>query len=170
MLEQAIKLGFVIKTLENVPGKKALHKMIYLLQKMGLELGYSFEWLTYGPFSRELSNQLDKGLGIGSIAKERGKFIAGDLFRNSRDIFKSKKLSEEDMSTIERFKEEFADVLENPHMLELLASLHFLATESYPKYRGKKGAFKALEKQKPGIFRERHKGYCWYLLDRANIL
>lgn len=48
------KLCSVIISLGEIRGRKRLHKIIHIANALGYQVGYSFEWANYGPFSNDL--------------------------------------------------------------------------------------------------------------------
>jgi uncharacterized protein YwgA len=44
----------------HYPGKKELQKSVYLLQKKGLDLGYSYRFYFYGPYSDALDEDIQR--------------------------------------------------------------------------------------------------------------
>jgi len=45
-------------SLSHSPVKKTLHKMIYLIQKAGIDLGYDYHLYFYGPYSEDLDDDI----------------------------------------------------------------------------------------------------------------
>jgi hypothetical protein len=57
------------------PGKKALQKLVYLLEReLGLDLGYAFKFYTYGVFSPDLAGDIDvmRSMGLLDIRYDNG--------------------------------------------------------------------------------------------------
>lgn len=108
------------------------HKIVYLLQGAGLDLGFRFEASHYGPFSAQL-NRLVSGLeghyvtgygdGTGGARADLGLLPAAKS---------AETLTLED-TAFDRAWEEIARACvgyEYPEGMELLASVHFLATHT----------------------------------------
>jgi hypothetical protein len=102
---------------ESLEGRITFQKRVYLVQALGLDLGYRFSWNQYGPYSSELAQDallLEAGLGDKAGLKEELRFT----------------------STAERRISAFTDLAQPPAgisqaaWLELLSSLHYLATSS----------------------------------------
>ena len=53
LILQKLGIDFNIETLND---RIRLQKIVYLLQRCGLNLGYRYSWYTYGPYSRELTS------------------------------------------------------------------------------------------------------------------
>ncbi|MCL2565696.1 MAG: hypothetical protein FWE24_07800 [Defluviitaleaceae bacterium] len=73
MIESIVQnnAAFVIKQISNnlpePPVKKTLHKMIYLIQKSGVYLGYDYHLYFYGPYSAELDSDVTNLVANGII-------------------------------------------------------------------------------------------------------
>jgi uncharacterized protein YwgA len=60
-----LNLAAVVAAAKKVEGRVKLQKMMYLLQKKGVDLGYSdFGLLLYGPYSDSLAADLDRVTGV----------------------------------------------------------------------------------------------------------
>ena len=78
-------------------GKTAMQKIVFLLQQLfRVELGYSYDFYSYGPFSSELARDLDytdylKGISIESCKHDMGYEISPgvecDILKNKADNF-----------------------------------------------------------------------------------
>ena len=108
-------LGGILKHIDNFDmttfkGRLIFQKTVYLLQIMGIFLGYRFNWYIYGPYSPSLTRDgFELAGGYTRLARYH--------FRNARqqDLFK-------------RFKRFLGDHENNPIWLEAAASIHFLRT------------------------------------------
>jgi len=64
--------AFIIKSINeisnNAPGKKALQKLVYLIQEKGVNLGFDFGLHFYGTYCRELDTEATT-LGFDEIVK-----------------------------------------------------------------------------------------------------
>jgi hypothetical protein len=54
-------------------GRVRLQKAVYLMERMGLESGFSFDYHHFGPFSRDLDNATEDAKAFGLVAEEFGK-------------------------------------------------------------------------------------------------
>ncbi|GJL96017.1 MAG: hypothetical protein DHS20C05_24220 [Hyphococcus sp.] len=62
----------------EIVGKIRLQKMIYLLDQLGLESGYSFDYHHYGPYSSDLASSTDIAVAFDDVAEEsRRRFSDG---------------------------------------------------------------------------------------------
>jgi uncharacterized protein len=50
-----------------IVGKVRLQKIVYLLDQMGMNSGYSYEYHHYGPYSAELADSVDEDVVFGRI-------------------------------------------------------------------------------------------------------
>ncbi len=53
LILQKLGIDFNIETLND---RIRLQKIVYLLQRCGVNLGYKYSWYTYGPYSRDLTS------------------------------------------------------------------------------------------------------------------
>jgi len=58
MILRALRLLKVLDTLGPLKGRKKLHKLVYVLQSTGDQLGYEFDLHYYGPYSYSLAEDL----------------------------------------------------------------------------------------------------------------
>jgi uncharacterized protein YwgA len=56
----------------SITGKVRLQKLTYLLDQLGLNSGFRFEYHHYGPFSRDLVNAVEDAKAFGKIREEVG--------------------------------------------------------------------------------------------------
>lgn len=53
----------------RAPGKKALQKLVHLIEELGrVDVGYRFSFYTYGPYSADLTADLDAVAGLQGIS------------------------------------------------------------------------------------------------------
>jgi len=50
---------YITQRLSKIRGKKALQKIVYFVKEFGVPMTYSFRWWFFGPFSKELYDDLD---------------------------------------------------------------------------------------------------------------
>ncbi len=94
-----------------------LQKYIYLLQEFGVNLGFRFRYYIRGPYSPDLA---DAGYRLSHMKRE-------GLLDFDHD--KVRVVACQD--NIEKFKRFIREYRNNPKMLELLATIHFLFKYSY---------------------------------------
>ncbi|PCJ55344.1 MAG: hypothetical protein COA73_13565 [Candidatus Hydrogenedentota bacterium] len=125
-----LDLAEIELNLENFQKRLILQKSIYLLQKAGVKLGYSYSWYLRGPYSRgltsdafdmkdEINTKYDDSVGWNlddnscSVIKN-----IQPLLTSAPDGFPSESTTSEDQD------------FELANWLELLASAHFLIDTS----------------------------------------
>lgn len=115
MADRKIALKLLMDKLElgtsDFDQRLILQKTIYLLQHVGLDLGYRYNWYIHGPYAPMLT--------------EDAFDISGNKTYYDKLVRKSS-LSEDAMRRVKNFKSQFGDYLNKAKMLELLASLLYL--------------------------------------------
>jgi Uncharacterized conserved protein len=71
MLEDHARIAAIIKQVGVVAGRKKLQKMVYILQRMGFPFHEMFHFNFYGPYSDELSLQLEELCNFGFLLERR---------------------------------------------------------------------------------------------------
>lgn len=71
MLEDHAKIAAIIKQVGVIAGRKKLQKMVYILQRMGFPFREMFHFNFYGPYSDELSLQLEELCNFGFLLENR---------------------------------------------------------------------------------------------------
>ncbi len=103
------ELGLARDSMED---RLRLQKTVYLLQTLGLHLGYGFSWYRYGPYSQELVYDAYRCLHVENHKHaQRAKSLA--FSANTQDWLR-------------RFKGALVQELGDPRQLELLASVSFV--------------------------------------------
>lgn len=111
-------------------GRVRLQKSVYLLDQMGMDSGLSFDYHHYGPYSAELSDELDDEVVFGEIEEEAR--------RRSRDgvpysVFRVRNAQQDHGSTLGKLPwTEAQNALSEMEkasatVLELAATIHWLA-------------------------------------------
>lgn len=106
-------------SIEKLEDRLLLQKIGYIVQEiLGRNLGYRFSWYSYGPYSRSLSR---------------------DLHRRDELCLKAQvRESGEEIELVDRFAKIYAAAQSvcreepMPRVLEIIASLHMLAKNTYP--------------------------------------
>jgi uncharacterized protein YwgA len=60
----------------EIVGKIRLQKEIYLLDQIGLQSGFSFEYHHYGPYSEELADQVEDDAIFGRLRADSGRRVS----------------------------------------------------------------------------------------------
>lgn len=116
------------------PGKKVLQKLVYLIEREGLDLGFDYSIYYYGPYSAQLDDTLYRLQlqGIVNIVPEKSKHtIYFNEFDNEKD--EEQIFSAEEKKIIEEVIERFGSKSANE--LELITTADFVfqqLKENYP--------------------------------------
>lgn len=111
----------------EIVGKIRLQKIVYLLDQIGLNSGFSYEYHHYGPYSEELAEQVEDDVIFGHLyASERRRLSDGvpyTIYSASADN------SRMDVSVAHvRIKRALAEMQRrSATILELAATIHWLA-------------------------------------------
>jgi uncharacterized protein YwgA len=136
------KIGFGNLQIEGFTARKILQKKIYLLQLMGIDLGYRYNWYLYGPYCPALANDT---------------FTLRDEIRYY-DEFKHYELNSKTNSKFDKLNKitipPDSPETSEPEWLELVASLHYLKHIAYWSGKDKpefEEVFQKLGKSKPHL-------------------
>jgi hypothetical protein len=105
------------ETFSTLEGRITFQKRIYLVQALGLDLGYRFTWNQYGPYSGELAQD-------GAVLS-----TSRDEVRDHGSILRLRESARALFSQLRELQEQRPPELSETAWLELLTSVHFLATE-----------------------------------------
>ena len=78
-MQKELKIAAIVALLQNVRarlGKIQVQKLVYFAQDCGVPLGYKYEIYHYGPYSFELSHDLDSldSLGVLNVDSDPNGF------------------------------------------------------------------------------------------------
>lgn len=134
---------------ESFDDRLICQKKIYLLQSLGTELGYTYNWYVRGPYSPSLSNYVYNNLEV--------------LSSNDFSDYNLSEIAEKNVNTVNALLEDRRADFENVSWYELLASLLFIYNnrDSWKIDGEKNTLFGALIKQKPQFNEEQ----CIYAFD-----
>lgn len=62
--------GLFLATGGEIVGRIRLQKMVYLLDQLGMNSGYSFDYHHYGPYSSDLASDVDIEAAFGSLKED----------------------------------------------------------------------------------------------------
>ncbi|GGL50116.1 YwgA family protein [Sporolactobacillus putidus] len=71
MLEDHAKIAALIHQAGEIAGRKKLQKMVYILQKIGFPFHETYRFHFYGPYSEELTMQLEELCDFGFILEKQ---------------------------------------------------------------------------------------------------
>lgn len=60
----------------EIVGKIRLQKVVYLLDQMGLDSGFSYEYFHYGPYSEDLAEQVEDDVVFGYLAANKRRRVS----------------------------------------------------------------------------------------------
>jgi uncharacterized protein YwgA len=81
MLMDHAKIIRLIEIAGEVTGRKKLHKMVYIAQKMQIDFAERFQFHMYGPYSEELTLRVDELCNLGLIDEQMETKGAIQLYR-----------------------------------------------------------------------------------------
>jgi uncharacterized protein YwgA len=115
----------------EVIGKIRLQKIVYLLDRIGLDSGFSYSYHHYGPFSSALSDVADIEASFGDLMEEQRNRVSDGvpyiIFKSSRSLDSYDKvggLSVNDISLYSNIMDSYTST-----ELELAATAFWLAKE-----------------------------------------
>ena len=116
----------------EMKGRVRLHKVAYLLDRLGMDTGFRFDYRHYGPFSRELDNAVEDAEASGFVEEQ---FHRRQIDGACYSIFKlgdnasecPAKIDKLDTTEFQRHLRTFVEA--HVTVLELAATAHWLAQE-----------------------------------------
>lgn len=83
-----LKILKFLEIAEKIEGKTKFQKMIFLgKREYGLDVGYTFEKYNYGPYSEELSRNLESLIDLGFIAVKEETFDTDGHFPGVKNTY-----------------------------------------------------------------------------------
>lgn len=74
MLEDHAKIAALIQQTDGIAGRKRLQKVLYILQKLGFPFHETYRFHFYGPYSDELSMQIEELCDFGFVVERKQAF------------------------------------------------------------------------------------------------
>ena len=113
-------------------GRVRLQKTAYLLDRLGLESGFHYDYHHYGPFSQDLDNAVADAEAFGLVEEEFGRrHVDGarfSIFKLTADDFELPgNIGQLNEAALKRHLQRFAEA--NVTVLELAATANWLAEE-----------------------------------------
>jgi len=142
--------------LSNFDARLVFQKQVYLLQELGLKLGYSYGWYRRGPYS---SGAASDGFQLEPIQD---------------DIKNLPELTQDELEAAETLQELILESGENfpdkdeAYCMELLGSLHFVLKHGYPRPASKEEALRRFQELKPKFGEDAE--IALELLDQKNLI
>ena len=131
MMEREVIVQALLKAAGGqLVGRVRLQKAAYLLDRLGMESGFHYDYHHYGPFSRDLDNAVADAEAFGLVEEE---FDRRQVDGARYSIFKliaadfvfPEKIGQLDEAALERYLQTFAEA--NVTVLELAATANWLA-------------------------------------------
>lgn len=101
----------------TLEGRITLQKRVYLVQALGLSLGYRFAWNQYGPYSGELAQD---GVALSANREE---------VRERGSVLRVRDSATRVFQNVRRLQDERPPEISEAAWLELVTSIHFLTGE-----------------------------------------
>ena len=113
-------------------GRVRLQKAVYLLDQLGLESGFHYDYHHYGPFSRDLDNAVADAEAFGIVQEKFGhRGVDGarySIFELIADDFEvPERVGQLNEATLESYLQTFVET--NVTVLELAATANWLAAK-----------------------------------------
>lgn len=125
-------------SLESLDERKKIQKLVYFSEVFGINLGFSFTWYIWGPYSPGLTKVL--------FNKERGK---SSDFKASPTI----------LDKIKKLKNFLGEDINSSKNLELISSLHYIFEIASKTNKSEKDALKLFYEEKPQFTKEEVEKY-----------
>lgn len=129
MLKRKIGLKLIMDDLNlgltTFDDRLTVQKSIYLIEELGLNLGYRFSWYLRGPYSPELTRDAFEVNEVESPVAEQAKLFK--LGRHSKNVLTKFKALADDLRPRDDMRGRQVD---RAKWLEMLASVHYLARYS----------------------------------------
>ena len=130
MMEREVIVKALLKAAGGqLVGRVRLQKAAYLLDRLGMESGFHYDYHYYGPFSRDLDNAVADAEAFGLVEEEFGRRqVDGarySIFKLIADDLEfPEKIGQLDDAVFERYLQKFAEA--NVTVLELAATANWL--------------------------------------------
>lgn len=125
MREDFDKLVALIQKAGRVHGRKKLQKMVYLLEKAGMDFGKTFRYHYYGPYCTELQLEIDALVDMGVLAERHNGYAYTYSVADGSDLAAEWEPCERNSALIA-----YLNGLA-PQVLELAATLVYLNERDY---------------------------------------
>jgi len=144
--------------LSTLASRRIFQKLTYFVQEMGLNLGYSFGWYIYGPYSPGLAST-----GFTIVSQQ------GAYEKEIPPIEDAKPV----LSRVREFLNSINEICkekDEDFWLELLSSCHFLNHHAYPQVKNPYEAWQVLEMYKKGRFSQDDVKKAWDILTKYQMV
>ncbi len=121
-------------SLDSFGGRRKIQKLVYLSEALGVDMGFTFTWYIWGPYSPDLTKVM--------FDKERG---TSSDFKTSSGI----------LNKIEKLKNILGADIDSSDNLELIASLHYIFVLANATKKSEKEALQLFYAEKPQFTKEK---------------
>ena len=125
-------------SLDSFDERKKIQKLVYLSEALGVDMGFTFTWYIWGPYSPDLTKVM--------FDKERG---TSSNFKTSSGI----------LNKIAKLKNMLGVDIESSDNLELIASLHYIFSIAKTTEISEKNALELFYAEKPQFTKEEVRKY-----------
>jgi uncharacterized protein YwgA len=139
-LAACLRILGISPKLETFPERKLLQKLVYLLQKSGVDLQFCYNWYLHGPYSPDLTRILYEMTESCSSSPTE--------------------LNSLEVDRINRLKSFLGEDIRSPDTLELLVSIHYLRDRARALGASDEDVIEAIKKTKP-YFTDEEIRQCW---------
>jgi uncharacterized protein YwgA len=137
-----IDIRILLKAAEGeIVGKVRLQKVVYLLDQLGMNSGYSYEYHHYGPYSEELTDEMDSSIIFGEVEENVRRRLSDGVPYSVFSLSESDDVDvENELGDLPIEKARDALTVMRDHsatVLELAATIHWLSSvEQVDDWRG----------------------------------
>jgi len=107
-------------------GKTAIQKIVFFIQKLGVDLGYKYILYTYGPYSVELMDDIDQITDLGYIKTVYNPDYGGYVISSGED-YTQNHLENVEKQIVEKVLDDYSGMKAKD--LELRSTMLFLRTK-----------------------------------------
>jgi len=173
MMDDNHVLMYIMKRLGRVRGKKALQKIMYFVKEYAARLSYRFRWWFFGPFSKELYDDIDFLVACDILSYNNVNYEISLTSKHEEIVPDVKEdIDKETKEKIEKLLEKLKKVTNfDPRRLELAASIHFIVKYGVGlKSKDKDTIYEVLKEIKEGKFRRQLFDEIWESMKKCNLL
>jgi len=173
MVDDTRVLMYVVKRLGCVRGKKAVQKIMYFVKEFAVRLSYRFRWWLFGPFSKELYDDIDFLVARDLLNYDDVSYEISLTNKFSNVVPEvEENIDEETKVRIEGLLEKLKEITNfDPFLLELAASIHFIVNYGAGlKRKDKDAVYETLREIKGERFRWELFNRVWESMEKCGLL
>ncbi|MCL0081378.1 hypothetical protein M1N64_04040 [Peptococcaceae bacterium] len=117
--------AYLVQSLNQIKGKKAFQKLLYLAKAMGIPMNYSYEMYYYGPYSDAVAEEFEDAYFKNIIDKEKDNqyiYIPGKGLEKA--MVNGQKEIQENQEILTDLLQKFGEM--SPRELEIYSTAHFV--------------------------------------------